>query len=706
MHSRMVDTEWGVGSRPVTDKTGFSALSTRELEIAEAYADGESYKEIARNLTIAPATVRTHLSTVYRKLGVASKTELTQALKDGSASEQVRDSAELVAELALELDEAYRRERVLANVLRIISQQGNRPDAVLDAALDHALEICEAEFGILFEYQGNLSFRAMRTRNIAPAFGRWLREQELFQVDADTGLGRLASELKTISITDVRGEDVYRNKAALRVATADLGKARSFVAIPMMSGEKLLGAFTIYRTRVHPFNDRTLELAQLFADQIAIAIEYARKHQELTSQPASKTSSPKESSSAPPVLAILPFRAVDENDAHLANIGRGLASSIIMELSASPLFRVIDQASSFSDSLSGFSAIEAASRLGARHVVSGSIRRLRGGGFRIAVALHVSDRSTPIWTDRLETTDSEFSDLTDDLLTRLCSAIGAGIERELVETARARRPRNQTALDHFLQGLDLHHQHTIDGFTEARTHFIEALVQDPSFARAEAALAITFVREWFWESTRQDLLDVAAGHARTAMGLAPHDPWAQTVWGVVALYQRRHAEAEASFERAMELAPHDAYVVSRVALGKLYAGDFETSVKLFRQSILLDPLHAERQRGMLGHALFHLDRYEEALGELETIKAPLFWETAWRACCYAMLGETDRATAMRETFRNSADLPSYGYDIAFRPFKNETDRERLAVAMQRAGLPDPKTDSDRAKQRASDVPTP
>jgi GAF domain-containing protein len=56
---------------------------------------------------------------------------------------------------------------------------------------------------------------------------------------------------------------------------ADLGGARSCVAIPVLWGDWLLGAFTVYRTRVHPFNSRTLEFAQLFADQAAIAIENA-----------------------------------------------------------------------------------------------------------------------------------------------------------------------------------------------------------------------------------------------------------------------------------------------------------------------------------------------------------------------------------------------------------------------------------------------
>ncbi len=51
-------------------------LSAREQEIAQAFAGGESYVEIAERLCIAPSTVRTHLATIYRKLGVTSKLDL------------------------------------------------------------------------------------------------------------------------------------------------------------------------------------------------------------------------------------------------------------------------------------------------------------------------------------------------------------------------------------------------------------------------------------------------------------------------------------------------------------------------------------------------------------------------------------------------------------------------------------------------------
>lgn len=55
-------------------------LSARELEIARAYAGGANYRQIADRLYIAPTTVRTHISAIYRKLGVSTKIALLHAL--------------------------------------------------------------------------------------------------------------------------------------------------------------------------------------------------------------------------------------------------------------------------------------------------------------------------------------------------------------------------------------------------------------------------------------------------------------------------------------------------------------------------------------------------------------------------------------------------------------------------------------------------
>lgn len=49
-------------------------LTARECEVLELLASGQSYKEMARSLTISPNTVKTHLAKVYEKLEVERRT--------------------------------------------------------------------------------------------------------------------------------------------------------------------------------------------------------------------------------------------------------------------------------------------------------------------------------------------------------------------------------------------------------------------------------------------------------------------------------------------------------------------------------------------------------------------------------------------------------------------------------------------------------
>ncbi len=52
----------------------------REIEVARLAALGRTNDEIARTLMISVATAKRHLATIYRRLGVRSRTELTVLL--------------------------------------------------------------------------------------------------------------------------------------------------------------------------------------------------------------------------------------------------------------------------------------------------------------------------------------------------------------------------------------------------------------------------------------------------------------------------------------------------------------------------------------------------------------------------------------------------------------------------------------------------
>jgi DNA-binding NarL/FixJ family response regulator len=63
----------GTRGRPAT---GWASLTPTELDVVRLVADGLSNPEIGGRLFMSRGTVKTHLSHVYAKLGVANRTEL------------------------------------------------------------------------------------------------------------------------------------------------------------------------------------------------------------------------------------------------------------------------------------------------------------------------------------------------------------------------------------------------------------------------------------------------------------------------------------------------------------------------------------------------------------------------------------------------------------------------------------------------------
>jgi DNA-binding NarL/FixJ family response regulator len=61
-------------------KNGFNGLSQREREITSLVASGQQNKVISNKLHISEKTVKAHLTTIFRKLGVDGRTQLALAV--------------------------------------------------------------------------------------------------------------------------------------------------------------------------------------------------------------------------------------------------------------------------------------------------------------------------------------------------------------------------------------------------------------------------------------------------------------------------------------------------------------------------------------------------------------------------------------------------------------------------------------------------
>ena len=68
---------------------GFKDLSPRELEILSLAATGETNREIGQQLGLTVHAVKFHLASVYRKLGVANRTEAAVVFVNATAGHEL-----------------------------------------------------------------------------------------------------------------------------------------------------------------------------------------------------------------------------------------------------------------------------------------------------------------------------------------------------------------------------------------------------------------------------------------------------------------------------------------------------------------------------------------------------------------------------------------------------------------------------------------
>jgi adenylate cyclase len=308
-------------------------------------------------------------------------------------------------------------------------------------------------------------------------------------------------------------------------------------------------------------------------------------------------------------IAVLPF--IDLSQKHDQEyFADGLAEETLNQLAKVPGLKVIGRTSSFQFKHKDDDLRTIGAKLGAAHIVQGSVRR-SGNRVRVTAQLLLASDGTHEWSGTYDRDIKDAVQLQSEIAASLARTLEISVADWLSNSAL--QPHNSEAYDAYLRGLYAIDQYTVDGFNDAASRFQQAIDLDPQFLRAYEMLGIVhnvLAADGFvppdrgWRQVREDVSQILKRDSRSVVAHA-------LLVHLHTLYTRDWAEATREADLALTLQPHGwatLFVVGELAMAM---GRLNKAERMFKNALVFDPLNADTHFE-LSQVLMGMGRLAEA----------------------------------------------------------------------------------------------
>jgi serine/threonine protein kinase/Tfp pilus assembly protein PilF len=221
-------------------------------------------------------------------------------------------------------------------------------------------------------------------------------------------------------------------------------------------------------------------------------------------------------------IAVLYFENLsrEKEDEYLRD---GITEDILTDLSKIKGLSVFPRTTVLAFRDQKVTAADVCRQLSAGYVLEGSLRR---AGNRLRINTQLVDASTgfPVWSERYDREMSDIFEVQDEIAHKIAEALRIKLTPQEQAELAAKPTENLQAYDLYLRGRAYARRRTTRDMEFALQMFENAVVLDPNFALAWAAIANGCANVQYWSGGKGQYIERAQAASLRAVALAPDIP--------------------------------------------------------------------------------------------------------------------------------------------------------------------------------------
>jgi GAF domain-containing protein len=159
-------------------------------------------------------------------------------------------------------------------VLGAVGRSGGDQDAVLTAIVASARRLCRSDAVHLYTIQDGV-YQLIKAVGVSEEIIAYIAEHPM-PMNRETLIGRVGLDRTAQQLPDVTVDPEYGRLDLQRVAGF-----RTTMATPLIVDDEVVGAMSLWRNEVSPFDEREISILTAFAGQTAMAVNGVKLVQEL-----------------------------------------------------------------------------------------------------------------------------------------------------------------------------------------------------------------------------------------------------------------------------------------------------------------------------------------------------------------------------------------------------------------------------------------